>query len=137
MSPRPKFGEASQPKLSPPIYFSDNITTMELKGEVEVFSQAENPPGCLLLAREEANPQAFGVAVFDDSNNIIDIVEKPTNPPSNMAIGGIYLYDENFWNILDQEFENNQDAFSISDVNRHYVKPETCKKSKVMEKKLG
>jgi len=109
------------------IYFSDNITTMELKGEVEAFTQAENPPGCLLLAREEANPEAFGVAVFDGDENVIDIVEKPTNPPSNMAIGGIYLYDENFWNILDQEFENNQEAFSISDVNRHYVRQKLAK----------
>ena len=44
------------------IYFSDNITTVEFDNLVREFKQAKQPPGCLLLAREEANPQAFGVA---------------------------------------------------------------------------
>ena len=78
------------------IYFSDNITTVEFEQLVQDFSEAENPPGCLLLARKEKNPQAFGVAVLGDDGRIVDVVEKPENPPSNLAIGGIYLFDETF-----------------------------------------
>ena len=63
------------------IYFSDNITTVEFEQLVQEFSEAENPPGCLLLAREEENPQAFGVAVLGDDGRIVDVVEKPENPP--------------------------------------------------------
>ena len=74
------------------VYFSDNITTVELAEEVAHFETSVEPPGCVLLAREESNPEAFGVAVLDDNNQVIDIVEKPTNPPSNLAIGGIYLF---------------------------------------------
>ena len=36
------------------------------------------------------------------NGNIIDIIEKPDNPPSSIAIGGIYLYDEQFWNLVDE-----------------------------------
>ena len=103
------------------IYFSDNITTVEFHELIQEFNEPILPPGCLLLAREEENPQAFGVAVLDGDRKIIDVVEKPENPPSNLAIGGIYLFDETFWDKLDVAVQENGDAFSISDINRAYI----------------
>ena len=103
------------------VYFSDNITTLELSDEVARFEAAESNPGCVLLAREEQNPQAFGVAVVDESGEVTDIVEKPQNPPSNLAIGGIYLFDENFWDYLDSAVMEHGQKVSISDVTRLYV----------------
>ena len=104
------------------IYFSDNITTVEMKEFVDDFANSDGTPGCLLLTREEENPGAFGVAKFDDQNNIIDIMEKPANPPSSIAIGGIYLYDENFWKYIDECCGRFGDDFPITEVNRIYVK---------------
>jgi glucose-1-phosphate thymidylyltransferase len=106
------------------IYFSDNITTVEMGGVVEQFNSSQGNPGCVLLAREEKNPEAFGVAVIDSDNKVIDIVEKPINPPSNLAIGGIYLFDERFWSFLDEGVAEKGEKFSISDVTRRYVKDE-------------
>ena len=103
------------------IYFSDNITTVELTEEVGAFSNAEHPPGCILLARQEANPQAFGVAVLGQKGEVVDIVEKPENPPSDLAIGGIYMFDEAFWSFLDLGVEEKGENFSITDVNRRYI----------------
>ena len=103
------------------IYFSDNITTIELSKYVDSFRQAKTNPGCILLSREEDNPNAFGVAKFDENGDIVDIVEKPESPPSNIAIGGIYLYDEQFWNLMDQCEKEVGEKLSITDVNRKYV----------------
>ena len=103
------------------IYFSDNITTIELSDYVDSFRQAETNPGCILLSREEENPNAFGVAKFDKNGNIVDIVEKPESPPSNIAIGGIYLYDEQFWSLMDQCETEYGEKLSITDINRKYV----------------
>jgi glucose-1-phosphate thymidylyltransferase len=103
------------------VYFSDNITTVEFDTIITDFNVQSEPPGCILLAREEENPQAFGVAVLDDENNILDVVEKPDNPPSNLAIGGIYLYDETFWEKFDSAVAEKGPAFSISDINRAYI----------------
>ena len=103
------------------IYFSDNITTIELAQHVSYFENHELNPGCLLLSRDEDNPQAFGVAVFDENQNIVDIIEKPKNPPSNVAIGGIYLYDEQFWTLVDECQREYSGDFSISDINRKYI----------------
>ena len=104
------------------VYFSDNITTMELGDHVSDFAASKKPPGCLLMVREEAHPEAFGVAVLDEQGEICDIVEKPTIPPSNLAVGGIYMFDERFWDYLDFASDECGEAFSISDITRTYVK---------------
>jgi len=103
------------------VYFSDNITTLELTHEVNRFNTTEESPGCVLLAREEQHPEAFGVAILDKNGNVSDIIEKPENPPSNLAIGGIYLFDEHFWAYLDTAMSQQGDNFSISDVIRQYI----------------
>ena len=103
------------------VYFSDNITTADLIEEVDMWKRAEEPPGCLLLGRSVEDPRAFGVGVFDEKGNLTDIVEKPNNPPSNIAIGGIYLYDERFWDLLDGDLSTESEGFSISDLNKKYI----------------
>lgn len=104
------------------LYFSDNITTIELTDEVQRFIESDEAPGCALIGRIVDDPERFGIAVFDDNHNLVDIVEKPENPPSSFAIGGIYLYDETFWSRLDSVIEEKGSEMSISDINRSYVK---------------
>ena len=43
-----------------------------------------------------ADPSQFGVAQFDAAGKLTDILEKPQNPPSDMAVTGIYLYNKSF-----------------------------------------
>lgn len=104
------------------VYFSDNIVSIDLIDEVEHFRTSPQPPGCVLLAREVPDPERFGVAVFADDGKLVDIVEKPEPAPSRVAIGGIYLYDEHFWDYLDAEMEARGEAFSITDLNRRYIR---------------
>ncbi len=104
------------------LYFSDNITTIELTNAVQQFSESEEAPGCSLIGRIVDDPERFGIAVFDHNKNLVDIIEKPQNPPSSFAIGGIYLYDETFWSRLDSVVEDKGSGFSISDINRSYVR---------------
>ena len=104
------------------IYFSDNITTASFDAHLPRFKGDEEATGCVLLGRRVDNPESFGVGVFNENKKIVDIIEKPEEPPSDIAIGGIYLYDERFWKFLDDEMERNGDAFTISDLNRLYVR---------------
>lgn len=46
----------------------------------------------IVLTRVE-NAQDYGVAELDDSGRIIRLVEKPANPPSDLALVGIYMFD--------------------------------------------
>lgn len=104
------------------LYFSDNITTWNFSDDVGKFQKSESAPGAVLLAREVEDPGAFGVCRMDEEGDVIDIVEKPENPPSNLAIGGIYLFDERFWEYLDSETTDGDGGFSISSITRRYVK---------------
>ena len=104
------------------LYFSDNITSCDFSEDGDRFRSSEEPPGAILLARSVDNPRDFGVCVMDDEGGVVDILEKPDNPPSDLAIGGIYMFDENFWRYLDEEVEKRGSDFSISDITRRYVK---------------
>lgn len=101
------------------IWFSDNITNFDLTKDLNEFSS-----GAILLTREVENPSEFGIAVLD-GGEIVDVVEKPSNDIGNLAIGGIYIFDETFWSRLD--LVQNEDNFSISDVTRQYLSERNVK----------
>ena len=96
------------------IWFSDNITNIDLRNEVDLFTS-----GAILLTREVENPSEFGIAV-QKNGEIVDVIEKPSEFVGNLAIGGIYIFDETFWQRLDS-VQGDQN-FSISDVTRQYLK---------------
>ena len=99
------------------VYFSDNITSFDFRQDVRKFRDSNEPPGAVLLVREVENPSAFGVCVLDESGNVTDIVEKPEDRISNLAVGGIYLFDEDFFSRVDTV----EADFSISEITRQYV----------------
>ena len=41
------------------------------------------------------NPNLYGVATIDKKNKIIKIIEKPKNTKSNLAVTGLYFFDNN------------------------------------------
>ena len=102
------------------IWFSDNITNIDLTQDMKEFSS-----GAILLTREVDNPSDFGIAVVDSDGEIVDVVEKPSNDIGNLAIGGIYIFDETFWSRLD--LVQNKDNFSISDITKQYLSERNVK----------
>jgi glucose-1-phosphate thymidylyltransferase len=56
-------------------------------------SAAENIEGCVLFGYPVRDPERYGVGEKDASGKLISIEEKPAKPKSNLAITGLYLYD--------------------------------------------
>ena len=50
--------------------------------------------GASVLGIEVVDPRAFGVAEIAADNKLLNIEEKPANPVSNLAVPGLYFYDE-------------------------------------------
>ncbi len=71
------------------MYLGDNLLREGVPGLVERF-RAESPDAMILLTRVE-DPSAFGVAELE-GKRVVRLVEKPENPPSDMALVGVYLF---------------------------------------------
>jgi len=72
------------------MYLGDNLILEDLKPFVKEFLENENLQASILLSPVE-DPTRFGVAVMRDGK-VVEVVEKPKFPPSNLAIVGVYLF---------------------------------------------
>jgi glucose-1-phosphate thymidylyltransferase len=71
------------------MYLGDNLLRDGVPGLVNRFR--EESPDALILLTQVDDPTAFGVAELDDGR-VVSLVEKPENPPSDMALVGVYLF---------------------------------------------
>ncbi|MFN8215862.1 MAG: glucose-1-phosphate thymidylyltransferase [Solirubrobacterales bacterium] len=71
------------------MYLGDNLLRDGLRGLVATFESEE--PDALILLTPVAEPQHYGVAELD-GERIVRLVEKPKDPPSNLALVGVYLF---------------------------------------------
>lgn len=73
------------------MYLGDNLIGSRVTTEVKEFANREDLAASIFL-KQVPNPKSFGVAVIDEDGRVIDLVEKPEVPPSNLALVGIYLF---------------------------------------------
>jgi glucose-1-phosphate thymidylyltransferase len=72
------------------MYLGDNLLRDGLRGLVSTFTEHE--PDALILLTPVDDPQSYGVAELDAEDNIVRLIEKPKDPPSNLALVGVYLF---------------------------------------------
>jgi glucose-1-phosphate thymidylyltransferase len=71
------------------MYLGDNLLRDGLRGLVSTFREAE--PDALILLTPVDDPQSYGVAELN-GERIVRLIEKPKDPPSNLALVGVYLF---------------------------------------------
>lgn len=69
------------------VAFADTL----FRADMEMDEEAE---GIVWVKKVENDPSSFGLVSLDDEGYIIDMVEKPEDPPSDLAIIGIYYFKE-------------------------------------------
>lgn len=72
------------------VYLGDNLLQYGIKEYVKYFD--EHDFDAMILLKEVEDPRMFGVARFDDKGNLIRLVKKPKEPPSNYAVIGVYFF---------------------------------------------
>jgi len=71
------------------MYLGDNLLRDGLRGLVSTFIELE--PQALILLTPVEDPEHYGVAELD-GDHIVRLIEKPKDPPSNLALVGVYLF---------------------------------------------
>jgi glucose-1-phosphate thymidylyltransferase len=77
--------------------------------------------GCVLFGYPVRDPERYGVGELDAAGNLVGLVEKPAKPRSNLAITGLYLYDNSVIDIARDLLPSDRGELEITDVNRIYL----------------
>jgi glucose-1-phosphate thymidylyltransferase len=77
----------------------------------------------MLALSKVPDPQRFGVPVFDAFGTLIDVVEKPENPPNDFAVTGIYVYGPKvFFDAFKYITKSPRGEYEISDIHSYFLK---------------
>lgn len=101
------------------VILGDNCTDADISREVKEFKE-----GAVIYLKEVPDPHRFGVAELDpkDKLKVIGIEEKPKKPKSNLAVTGVYLYDDNVFHHISTIKPSARGQLEITDVNNIYIK---------------
>ncbi|MHB8652829.1 MAG: sugar phosphate nucleotidyltransferase [Terriglobia bacterium] len=100
------------------VVLGDNIIETNVIAAREKFQQRNS--GAHIILKEVADPQRFGVPVFD-GDRIIAIEEKPKEPKSRYAVIGIYMYDATVFGRIRTLKPSARGELEITDVNNSYL----------------
>jgi glucose-1-phosphate thymidylyltransferase len=82
----------------------------------------ETLTGTTLFGYRVNDPQRYGVAETDAAGNVIGIVEKPKEPKTDLAVTGLYFYDNQVVEIARTLKPSPRGELEITDVNNVYVR---------------
>jgi glucose-1-phosphate thymidylyltransferase len=97
------------------VMLGDNIMDGSLSSLLGDFNG-----GAKVILSKVEDPERFGVPVLSGSR-ITEIIEKPTNPPSNYAVVGIYLFDSQVWDILPTLELSERGQYEVTDILNCYI----------------
>lgn len=100
------------------VMLGDNIIEDDIKKEIELFEKQKE--GARIFLKEVEDPERFGVAEVS-KDKVLKIEEKPRNPRSNLAVIGIYLYDNKVFDIIKTLKPSDRGELEITDVNNAYI----------------
>ena len=84
-------------------------------------SANQRDTGATVFTYHVHDPERYGVAEFDDNNQVISLEEKPTQPKSNYAITGLYFYDEQVVSLAKSLKSSPRGELEITDLNKLYL----------------
>lgn len=102
------------------LVLGDNIFYGHGLGDL-LREEATRLDGATLFGYEVKDPQRYGVVEADLDGNLLSIEEKPTRPRSNLAVTGLYFYDNEVVDIAASLTPSARGELEVTDINNHYL----------------
>ncbi len=114
------------------VYLGDNMLQDDLRAFVDRFLAARDrppelgeevgdPPAAQILLAHVEDPRNFGVVELDVRGDIVRLVEKPANPPSDLALVGVYLFSQAIHDAVRAIRPSARDELEITDAIQHLL----------------
>ncbi len=104
------------------VILGDNVIGEDIGKHVEAYRKQleEHRTGARVLLKEVPDPERYGVPRIE-GDHIIEILEKPSDPPSNYSVTGMYFYDPSVYGIIRNLMPSARGEYEISDVSNAYI----------------
>lgn len=102
------------------VILGDNIFSHDLSTAVTEFKNQER--GAKAFFKKMPNPQQYGVPEFDAKGQLLRVIEKPKQPPSEFAQVGIYMYDNHVFDHIRELQPSERGELEITDLNNVYIR---------------
>ena len=97
------------------------------KNPIIDFDFSQYKKGSYIFTKSVNNPQEFGVAQMNSNGNVVSIDEKPIAPKSDLAVVGIYIFDETVFEKISTLSPSSRGEYEITDLCNIYVQENTCR----------
>lgn len=111
------------------VVLADNVLEQPFAKAVNEFQT--DPHGARIFLTVVNHPEWYGVVHVDVNDNVLDIVEKPKEPKSNLIAIGLYMYDATVWDYIRSLKPSKRNELEITDLNNRYLKMGTLKANRI------
>jgi glucose-1-phosphate thymidylyltransferase len=101
------------------VVLGDNLIERNIVAAVADFRRQGQ--GAKIMLKKVHDPERFGVAEIE-GGRVVRIVEKPKAPKSDLAVIGIYMYDNRVFDIIETLVPSERGELEITDVNNWYLR---------------
>lgn len=101
------------------MYLGDNLVKQGVSDIVSDFKR--DKPNCQILLTKVSDPREFGVAALGPNGEVVRLIEKPKNPPSDLALVGVYLFDNTVAEAVEAIRPSARGELEITDAIQYLV----------------
>lgn len=102
------------------LILGDNIFYGQGFGK-KLTETVQNLSGATVFGYRVSDPERFGVVEIDKKNKALTIEEKPANPKGNLAVTGLYFYDNRVVNVAKNVKLSDRGELEITSINKKYL----------------